>query len=63
MDEKNEALREKLLEYMASNSMTLADIAMRIKRSPSTVHRFIKGGGAGKGQTPHRVHMLIEGRL
>ena len=63
MDEKTEELREKLLEYMASNGMTLADIAIRIKRSPSTVHRFISGRGAGKGQTPYRVHMLIEGRL
>lgn len=63
MDEKTEALREKLLEYMASNGMTLGDIAARIRRTPSTVHRFISGQGVGKGQTPHRVQMLIEGRL
>lgn len=63
MDEHTEALREKLLEYMASKDMTLGDIAVRIKRSPSTVHRFISGKGAGNGQTPRRVQMLIEGRL
>jgi IS30 family transposase len=63
MSEQAEILRDKLQEYMASNGMTLRDIAVRIKRSPSTVHRFIRGQGAGNGQTPRRVQMLIEGRL
>lgn len=45
---------------LVAKGLTQLDLAKRIKRSPSTVHNFVKGGGSPRMDTLERVAEALD---